>query len=91
MRMLARCFHLNSLQVLSGGYGRRIYNGKDRQTDPNDLCCRVIRLVAFLVRWLVYWFGNQIFSLEKHHGLGPSVCEVFLVETGVALYNHMIL
>ena len=50
MRMLAGCFHLNSLHVLSSGYWRRIYDGKDRQTDPNDLFCQVIRLAAFLVR-----------------------------------------
>ena len=58
-----------------------LYNGRDRKNDPNDLCW-VIRLVIFLGRWLVYWSGSLILSLENHHGLGPWVCEVFLSMAG---------
>ena len=30
----------------------------------------------------MYWSGSLIPSLENHHGLGPSVCEVFLSMAG---------
>ena len=71
MRMLSRCLHLNSLHVLSGGYWRRIYNGKDRQTGRNDLllpsdkACGLSCAVNGVLGWESHlfvrkasWFGS---------------------------------